>query len=1300
MAKSNLQYFQNDWNKTVNWANTQKISKSQWYPVYQLDLQRYANGEYPMSQAERARAILSSASLDAQTVLPTDNPSPTNIIGNTLTDARNIFTGLSGFVTGKAEGNIWDELKNTFEHPSWDLDPTKNTLLQWLPGWADLGELEQGGLSRLASHPLVSLLDVLPLSDSAIRLAAKTGPGAAIAERAGMTPDEMATVVRKGGQGSTFRVARGLVGNTENKLTSFLHLTSKSTGFEMTPAELAGKLQSIDPASDEKILQKLTVGERWKQMARAKGMSREQADLMAGSLEENVVQTRLNTELTKPLQDAISKLGSDGKDQFYQLLKFSGRSSEDLINDPSIPVNVLQAIKAYQGFEGYAQDIVLSSRDFAPIKLPDGTEDYFSSRPNHPVKLAKDQSDKDITALDTGAAESDRIAADIKQADTTAQPIFGRLQTHQQVLYQSVKTISTDASDAPINADLVGRLFEQDEPANKFQIQAVEDIFAPGGLIDRLRSTYSSGDWKAYRSTALQLIRKFSGESFRKIGPDLAMVRHLANQIYEYSKFRATKETEFTKAFAKVAPLQKAATKSITAFQQAVIKNPPVRFMSLFTDLYITNLLRHDKGSEFLDNSAKYLATKGVPKSTLDELRSNPRVLYELVNQISKNTFTDIMSGLMDRQTAQEIIADTYENVARMRAEGFVPHYIPNVKYGQAGDEGSYNIYISSLKAPVLDASFEKMMDYTDSIYDIQAGVSKFMKQSLGRNGTLHYMDNDVQQHLFPVQDIHDLFLREYPLLQGIEQGSRDALWAKALDEWNLTPYDSQGIFGYTSARVAKDGFLINKDLARTLHDIANRDQGIDKSFGVRGTQIFRMAVLGYSPRFIAHIVFGGSFLVALRISPHAFRFIGDAYRMAKEGTHESLRTSTQQGADPVNFQIIKGFRAGGTQAVDAAEKNLHWWGGVKMRNLVLHEYMDSLGLDSTKLSSWLQVLPSYTFKLTNFVTNMQRALVYLDGAATAERRGWFIDENGVRNDTMTAARAHQEGMIATERVMGDLRHMTPLERHTFTKIMPFYGWTKHILKYVSSYPSDHPYRAMFLSNMANMNSEDVPSGLPTRIQLLFFLGSPNADGSIETDDVRALNPLRDTANYATWGGILSSLNPGLTAIPAIVDPSIIFGDNVLYPNLQYNQLYGIKEAAPSGNALTAAEQYVPELTALDVALGLSSQYRNLRKTDPAGFAKKIFESLGLPFTPEKINVRQIAATGEIDRYQQASQAALNAWQSGDFGPLAGYPTVPDPLQPDYNITPMALEALYNNALAATGQPPSEVVPSLPAPNI
>jgi len=231
------------------------------------------------------------------------------------------------------------------------------------------------------------------------------------------------------------------------------------------------------------------------------------------------------------------------------------------------------------------------------------------------------------------------------------------------------------------------------------------------------------------------------------------------------------------------------------------------------------------------------------------------------------------------------------------------------------------------------------------------------------------------------------------------------------------------------------------------------------------------------------------------------------------------------------------------------------------------------------------------------------------------------------------------------------------------------------------------------------MNSDEVAKGLYTRIQNLMFLGSPDANGNVSALDVRALNPLRDVANYATLGGVISALNPVISAPFAMVDPQVIFGSNVLYPTLTYNQLYGTREAAAGGTALTAIEQFIPEATTVDAALGLSAQYRNLQRSNPAAFTKVIFQSLNIPFAQvQHVNLKQIAAQQEISRYQTASQAAQNAFATGNFGALGNVASVPNPLQTDYNVRPADLEALYKQTLAKTGLPPNEVLPSLPAP--
>ena len=57
MAKPEDEEFVSQWNQASAWAQQNDIPTSTLAPVYQYDLQRMQDGDYPMSQAERIRAI-------------------------------------------------------------------------------------------------------------------------------------------------------------------------------------------------------------------------------------------------------------------------------------------------------------------------------------------------------------------------------------------------------------------------------------------------------------------------------------------------------------------------------------------------------------------------------------------------------------------------------------------------------------------------------------------------------------------------------------------------------------------------------------------------------------------------------------------------------------------------------------------------------------------------------------------------------------------------------------------------------------------------------------------------------------------------------------------------------------------------------------------------------------------------------------------------------------------------------------------------------------------------------------------
>src|SRR5580704_12623182 len=92
--KSAAQSFDSNWQQTVAWAQSQGIGPSSYLPVYQLDATRLQTGEYPMGKAERNLAILAAHNPNQVTSAPTDNPQPSHVWGNVVSDAGKIATGI------------------------------------------------------------------------------------------------------------------------------------------------------------------------------------------------------------------------------------------------------------------------------------------------------------------------------------------------------------------------------------------------------------------------------------------------------------------------------------------------------------------------------------------------------------------------------------------------------------------------------------------------------------------------------------------------------------------------------------------------------------------------------------------------------------------------------------------------------------------------------------------------------------------------------------------------------------------------------------------------------------------------------------------------------------------------------------------------------------------------------------------------------------------------------------------------------------------------------------------------------
>jgi hypothetical protein len=1354
VEKSSVQEFQSSWSKTVNWAKSQGISQASLYPVYQLDSKRLLSGYYPMSEAERTRAILAASNPNNVTPLPTDTPSTgsglsaiSHFFGNVVHDASNIFTGLQ---PTKLIPSIVDGVVNTVEHPSWVLNPEKNTIAQWIPGVAVVGELEQGGLSDVLDHPLISFLDVLPIADTGVGVLAKAGLGAGIAERAGI-PEALLGRSRLLGQDAqngvgALTLARKLVGNT------------KLPGAPTRLYRDANGMPQVDRA---------TITQRLKGYSNAHMAGSDQAELAASMVKITAAASHVLAMKSQAWDKAYNALSDEEKSQVYGIWTgldkvLGGQDRQALITDDRLSPQMKEFFKQMFTTVDDVQEPLLAAGTGQMVLMPDGTHEYRTADGlDQSVVAARDKLARTADAVDEASKEADRISDNITANDNVAQPAFeqlkkfrnqvnqakaselsspgfspdpgrlsrarrtdyaalrNRLDESRSTRYQSAyhearyladkqrlntfvqKHPNVKASvDIPTIAKLLGR-----DTVNASQMRLVNEIFGTGGLIDQVMDAYEAKDFDAMRDLTLELKRKFKSKSISpdlvapdplntglavpvRVSPLFATARSLSENLYKYAKGRKRDEDALQKAITKNGLHKKIAehAKASKAFDKAWRDKPAAVWQPLLIQLQAENIAKSEEGAVAVANALAHYKNVGeVTAEAEQKFREDPARLISKILAHTKAASSSVFAGMLSPETVNRAMSEAKDEIESLRAQGFTPHWVPNLTSQQAHTLRDYTVKIPSLTAMSSDAAHAKMLDMRNTVYDMHAGFSKEMWQQASKDATSKLVNDIViPGHAYKQADLVALLEKMHPELGNL--ASNEAYLARQLEgEWGLTKFDPNARFGIGAQIKGGETLWIPKDILAGLERTIEHAQ-MDPSGGLAAaTNVFRGAVLGYSPRFVAHISLGGTFLLAVR-QPLAFRFLPEALRMMKDPDFRAMihTTSTQVGFD-------KPDSMGATEFARAAGKTIgyHW----------AQKKMEELGLDSTKMTSWFKVIPQITFKLTNTMTDMQRTLSFLDGAAKARGRGWYVDEDTGEKVEMTDERAQEEGLRAANRTMGNLSKMAPWERETVTTFVPFYGWTKHVLTYVAEYPVDHPYRAMFLANLANMNSDEVAKGYYTRIQNLFFLGTPDANGNVSAIDVRALNPLRDVANYATLGGLISSLNPVLSAPFAAVDPQIVFGSNLLYPNVSYSQLYGTKEASASGGGLAAVEQFVPEFTTVDAALGLSAQYRNLQRTNPAAFTKVIFESLNIPFAQvQHINLKQIAAQQELDRYNVAEQNALNAFQTGDFAALSNVSSVPNPLQEDYNIAPAQLEALYKSALAKTGLPPSEVLPDLPAP--
>jgi hypothetical protein len=1357
-----------------------------------MDVQRLMTG-YPMSESERIQAIEAAHGLNYSQALPTDNPKWTDIKGNTVRNAQDIFTGLE---PTNLAANIFDTIKNTVVHPDDLLKPIgdlftgdtgaagrallahENLVTALVPGVYDLATVlaadphltGAAGGKALAKQPITALLDIVPFGRVGSEALGRTAAGARTAERIDVPIAQLRKmgIWRVGGKLIKTAPAPSLFTKLNHPIGPLFPMTKDPVTGMQTPAESAAQYTKENPYRP-------TLGETWDWYKNKHNFSSVQADiheeiLAAGREESKTVPDRI-----EPALRALGAIPKDELPAFTQFTQNEFRPLEDVMHDNSIPENWRNAYAEIKAFNDQALSLDMQAGKtetiHQPIEYTDENREkqvkfvdetyYIDTAPWRAVTKARDDAQRAQDKADKTAVPFQRTLARIDENDYNVVGLFEQLGTNRIVINDAIKRTIPHTEDevaadrlrstlpgserwdravseqTPFLHNLLGLL-----PSEKLtgrMVNAINELFADGGLLDQMKKAYEDQDWQRLFDATGSAMKVWNrqksvfGKVPRSGRAQLYQMRQLTETLRKYASERKRLSKSLDDQAPKFARDTKAAQKAHLKWIDAAVHNPTDQWRNVIVDQIPARLAQEEKTAESMDIHSEYMREAGFEETNAFKIQSNPRTMQELMGIVAENTLGNAMLPDVNVGEWKRVERNLQENYASVRARGETPLYVHMVsdKEVQFGD-ATTNVYVHGIKG--LDPrkpSFLKSATwgFTPTIHNFALGLLQRAKDMAEHDATQQVIEQSLVPQLIDGVALRRQIAFYYQTELGdlaAELASGEKIGGEALFRFNqilprmnLKQFDS-GLFGGFNHPTLHGDYYIDKNAEVAFNRTINEFQYPANSIVERGTRLFRSSILGLSPRYTAHILFGGTFMMLARGNLGMVRYLGDSVHYAIHGSFSEKTlmrfpaemrglmemldsgSTTEEGLDVVATQLFH-YRTG------------NWMG----RHAIIPEWLARHGLeDNTK--NRIKAAASANMTFTRAIRRGQEAMVYLDGASRALRGNKhfyeekyvyrepvqpdsMVDAQGrpvyhpvtkrqiadkVRSEVpMTPQQAHVEGMKRVAEVFGNLRHMTPLERGVFVKIFPFYGWTKHVLTYVMTYPFDHPWRAMILGNLALMHSESQASGLPLRLELLTMLGKPDQFGNVTAIDTKSMDPFRDTANYATLTGLFESLNPAITGFGALVDPQFSFAGQNMYPQITFNSLYGVKTAGAGGNIWNAAEQYIPQLQAADAAFNLSGQYAYLKQSNPAAFQKKIFESLGLPFTPQQINVRQLAAQGQIDRYQQAHAAALKAAQTGDTSGLAGYTAVPDPLNTMYEVTPAYIDAMSKQSEQKYGLP-------------
>ncbi len=620
----------------------------------------------------------------------------------------------------------------------------------------------------------------------------------------------------------------------------------------------------------------------------------------------------------------------------------------------------------------------------------------------------------------------------------------------------------------------------------------------------------------------------------------------------------------------------------------------------------------------------------GRARDSVAQLLDTPEAQQRVIGAIARGKLEGLPGW--DAAKIDEAIAGASQTWRELRAEGFDPVFVHRVNPSR----------VSELEAPRLSEvprtptqTKERALDISPHIQDGFAAVShealEWMNRRVSEDFILELRTRrgrtraEVEAELMPKAE--QLLARTDARLGDI-RSALDQVVAKEYTAFN----PEQHGYNWASPRLSKlnaEEWMLPRYLADNLQRMHN--PRVDRIGAIFDPvmNLFRTMVIPLSPKTQVNNVVGGGILAMAQHGPEVFTKWGEARRMMREGVLPEEMRLTHGTARWAFAEMNHASGRTGARLFDES-----------MRARGFERVADARGT----AGRWVNAATDKMFDLNEFFDDQYRAMSYLQQSQKALSKG------------RTAEYAHLTGLEAARNVLQQWSDLTPIERTTIRSVAPFYSFASFSVRNALRLAGDHPLRLAILGSFARAELEDL-DGLPERFLSVMFFGKPDAGGNQKAINIGALNPFAALPDSFTTLGFISSFNPVLQTLAE--QAGIKDGQREAYPNLRYDPESGSMVATAPGLLQSFVGNVIPQTQSLAALAGLNSDFRARAQRDPEGAMRSFFGSLGVPFVASyrTYNVPQERAKHEINVADDARRALNDSLRTGQQGYASQFPT-------------------------------------------